>query len=1185
MDDNALTAADIGTWSPQEITAVREAFEYWEQTADLPTNLGDERPIIRLVKDERLSVEDKDNPGTWIPARNNARAQSTTKSGTSSRVHDRLVSGLTPARNANNLDASIVFQVGVDSNDVLNVINTDAMLQLAHGQNGGVQIQKQAIHEIGHLMGINSLDLTVVTDGGQRYLRGAEVQNLFGADGVLLDPDGTNHTMLDYHNLTRARPFFRRYRNIQAAAPAELAIIADLGYGISLDDHFNEAFYQDGVTQSINSAYSSSEDYAYGVFTHADNLTINQNANISLSGFAVTGVRITSPDYDSATEPPPQGNDLTIAPSANINVSGESAIGVLVSSGASHNIVHRGTINAALPGTGIQATGIYIGFGPSSLVSSHEVTSSNYGAPLVDTLDISGTISSTGDAIYVGESAEVNRINIMSGAAVNGGLDAIRVEGAVESIDITGSISTATNAISVGSTGSVNEINIMRGAAIDGVISVAANVSNTNNATITFGKLPDANGVATSTPDSTFTFNYGDIISNPSQTVLDLDFFDGQTTLGGLTFVEDVRVRDGQLTANGFFFARDLDIDGGTATFNNTTDLDDLSVGASGMFRSTNATLIDDVYLNGGEVEVAAGTTTVDEYRHNSGTTDVDGTLNASWFRMTTGQTDVSGTMTVTNQVQSQGGTFTVNGTVNSNTFIVENPATVQGAGDIQSDVTLHGTAAPGNSIGTLTVTGNFNSAPTAVFDLEADPGGANPVPGTHVDQIDVTGAGAVDGGTVEIDAAPGDYVIGSTYRFLTTGSGLTVTNAPAFNDNIDQRRVLPYFDANDMGFTILRDVPFANIGRTFNEIAFGVYFDQIKLTPNADLQEIRNQLDLLPEEADVRVGMNQLTGDIYGSMATIGIQNSNNVFRMLSLQFGGTGGDPCCDCGGCCDGNWDEQPSSGWITGYGLGALSSSDGNAAAPRYSVGGTHFGVTHKIRSDLQFGFFGSYGQTHTSVLSRLQTASVDSLMMGGFLRLRDDCNYLLVAGAGGYDQYESSRQIRFGNINRLAKGDANGGQAVVYLEGGRDIAHNGLLIRPLGSLQYTFVHRQEFVETGAGTANLAVSELDADSLRGGLGIQAAAEFTTRNSWVVSPYVRALWQHEFLESSALSTASFSGVAGPAFTVIGADLGRNWGVFDTGLGIAVRDNLSVHFGYHADMNLRHVAHTGSGGLVYLW
>ncbi|MCJ2050615.1 autotransporter domain-containing protein [Methylobacterium sp. J-070] len=151
----------------------------------------------------------------------------------------------------------------------------------------------------------------------------------------------------------------------------------------------------------------------------------------------------------------------------------------------------------------------------------------------------------------------------------------------------------------------------------------------------------------------------------------------------------------------------------------------------------------------------------------------------------------------------AQGGALYANGTI-AGTVIVGSGGLLGGTGTVGGIGALSGgTVAPGNSIGTLSVTGPVAFAPGSIYQVEANAAG-------QADRIAAGGSATLSGGTVQVLAASGAYNPRTTYAILTAGGGVSgqfagVTANLAFLS--PGLRYLP----NEVDLTLTRnDVPFA---------------------------------------------------------------------------------------------------------------------------------------------------------------------------------------------------------------------------------------------------------------------------------------------------------------------------------------------------------------------------------------
>ena len=171
-----------------------------------------------------------------------------------------------------------------------------------------------------------------------------------------------------------------------------------------------------------------------------------------------------------------------------------------------------------------------------------------------------------------------------------------------------------------------------------------------------------------------------------------------------------------------------------------------------------------------------------------------------------------AGTFTTSATVQS--GRLRVGGTLTSPTVTVDAPGTLGGTGTVVGNVVNNGTLAPGNSIGTLAITGNYTQASGSTYEVEID---ASPA----ADRVNVSGTATIQAGTtVSVIAAPGVYTAGMRYTILNALGGVSGTYS-SLTDNSAFLDFLLAYDANNVYLDIIRaSVSFVSVARTQNEIA-----------------------------------------------------------------------------------------------------------------------------------------------------------------------------------------------------------------------------------------------------------------------------------------------------------------------------------------------------------------------------
>ncbi|WDQ16393.1 autotransporter outer membrane beta-barrel domain-containing protein [Rhodopirellula sp. P2] len=595
----------------------------------------------------------------------------------------------------------------------------------------------------------------------------------------------------------------------------------------------------------------------------------------------------------------------------------------------------------------------------------------------------------------------------------------------------------------------------------------------------------------------------------------------------------------------------------------------------------------------------------------------------------------LSGVNTFTGTTTVSAGRLSINGSTTSETTVAAG-AELGGSGTITGNVINNGTLAAGNSIGTLNVTGNYTAADNSTMVVEIQPSAA-PVAGTDNDLVAVTGTANVSstGTTVQVDGTAGTYTHNSQYTFLTTTGGLTGTFG-SITDNLAFFDAALGYTANNAFFTLIENSSdYASVAGTGNQRSVAAAIDRNSAGATGDFRDLLDEFRPMTN-AQVQNGLSQLGASVNGSSQQVGIQGTSQLFGVLSGQLrgsmspglgasgfsGGSGGfasaqrtgnsrpssspvadsaialvsyqessgglagpsyDGACDSLGCAR----RSPSwLGWTTGYGLGGSAQSDGNADGIHYGLGGVTFGIEKFVDDCTRIGFFGGYVGSQVTTDNTNQTRKSNGGNFGMLLTHASGIHYGMAIGGFQFDGISSERNMQIGALSATADGETEGWQTFAYGERGMNLQlTDSVLVRPFAGLQYVYARQNGFTETGAGAMNLAVDGNDTHSLRSLLG--GELEFATRplRGMGITPQLRAIYMHEFLDSNTLVNSQFAGVGGSGFSSEGLDLGRDWGIVGGGLVTQLTDQWSLRGDYNAQFNEHQVHHVGSGTLSYVW
>src|SRR5205807_3903117 len=168
----------------------------------------------------------------------------------------------------------------------------------------------------------------------------------------------------------------------------------------------------------------------------------------------------------------------------------------------------------------------------------------------------------------------------------------------------------------------------------------------------------------------------------------------------------------------------------------------------NGLITAAGATTLPyDIHLTGGTTSIGVGNPlTADQVTVAGGTLDVSGGLTAAHANVSGGTLSVGGTLTA--PVDMTGGAL-------------------KGTGTVDADVTNEaGTIAPGDSPGTLTITGSYDQQAAGTLAEQI----TGTTPGTQFDRLIVDGDATLDG-TLAIDSHTFSPGLHDTFKIISAGS------------------------------------------------------------------------------------------------------------------------------------------------------------------------------------------------------------------------------------------------------------------------------------------------------------------------------------------------------------------------------------------------------------------------------
>jgi outer membrane autotransporter protein len=508
------------------------------------------------------------------------------------------------------------------------------------------------------------------------------------------------------------------------------------------------------------------------------------------------------------------------------------------------------------------------------------------------------------------------------------------------------------------------------------------------------------------------------------------------------------------------------------------------------------------------------------------------------------GALNLTGTNTYTGGTAVLAGKLSVNGSVAGNVAV--GPAGMLGGnGTIGGNVVNAGTLAPGNSIGVLTVNGSYVQAAGSTYQVEANAQG-------QADRINVGGAAAIQGGTVQVLAAAGSYTNSTTYTIVRATGGVSGVYSGVTSNFAFLTPSLSY-DANDVFLTLsIAQNAFSLAAITPNQKAVGTALNQSFANASGDFATVIGALAGL-NTAQGPMALDTISGQPYADFGTMNTNNAALFMNALGQQMANARGSSAspgqrqamaqaCEIESC-DGT---GPLSAWASA--LGGLGSvlGDGNASTLTYNFGGAAAGMDYRFDPRFLAGI--GVGYTHgtqwvNSFMGQGWSDSVSVAAYGSFTQ-----SGFYVDALAGYAYYgnQLQRQILIPGLQqRTATGSTGANQFLGQIEGGYKLgiyAPAAATITPFGRFQISSTTQNAFSESGAQSLSLNVAQQTTNSQRTTIGADLGSSIGIGDQRKLDLAVRLGWMHEFADVGRPITAAFAGAPGNSFTVFGATPLRN-------------------------------------------
>ncbi|WP_287496124.1 autotransporter domain-containing protein [Pandoraea sp. CB10b_02] len=560
-----------------------------------------------------------------------------------------------------------------------------------------------------------------------------------------------------------------------------------------------------------------------------------------------------------------------------------------------------------------------------------------------------------------------------------------------------------------------------------------------------------------------------------------------------------------------------------------------------------------------------------------------------------------------------EAGTLQVGSDASPNTLLngdvqVDSAGTLRGRGTIVGNVTNNGIVRPGASIGTLTIDGNYvqNANATLLVDVSNAPTTKGQTSDTGYSRLVVTGNVTLSpGASISLSGTGAAYGFALAQRFVViqARTGATVSyNAGLLNYGVsDARYALTGADVTD-----------AASGARNLVVTVGAQPAEPTIPSDAGATpSIPSPIRPTTPAAIASLGgLQSYTGvgnlallNLYNASLAIGSVSEANhagaqlspahqlaasraaaapTFNTLSLVGARADSLRLAQSGSRGVATGDGAPVFGlWGQGFGGHASQGMVDDIAGYSANYGGLMLGVDRAIGDKWLAG--GVFSFSHTKINGSDDNSGSSTQVNGyGLLAYASYFGspwYVNLSGGVVQQRYNTTRVMDFTGFSGVAKGAFSGQQYVARTEFGYPLALGSGTLTPLASLTYSYLHQGSYTETAGNGAALSVGTAHTSSLRSALGARLEKAYATRYGDIM-PFVQVQWIHEFVNSRALTGASYAGdfTGETAFTAVGPSPVRDLADITLGATLMRRNNLSLTARYELQAGARFVSQTGS-------
>jgi outer membrane lipase/esterase len=275
------------------------------------------------------------------------------------------------------------------------------------------------------------------------------------------------------------------------------------------------------------------------------------------------------------------------------------------------------------------------------------------------------------------------------------------------------------------------------------------------------------------------------------------------------------------------------------------------------------------------------------------------------------------------------------------------------------------------------------------------------------------------------------------------------------------------------------------------------------------------------------------------------------------------------------------ERDDSPWGLFFaGLDTIARQDGRQGAAGFQPGydfvayGGSMGFDYRFADGFAAGLTGGYLTGSSTIDDGVGSLTDSSFRFGAYAAGWSDAWHGSLYLGWALDSYTTTRDIP--SFGRTANASPSGGEFDMDASLGYDVKSGATTLSPFGGLSIERATVGGFTESNAGALDLNVGPQTDDSVRAIIGATLSHRFGFDENWFgLTPAFSAAWEHEFANQSRSISAQFA-EGGAPFAVGTADVSREALLSTAGLGLEFGKDVTLRFGYSADVRSDFLART---------